>query len=62
MRKARYLESLLQLLDGPVWDGDVISKAYRDELVKVGYVYHCHGYAILSPMGVEVLKNLGAIE
>lgn len=29
-------ESLQQLIDGPVWDGDVISKAYRSELFELG--------------------------
>ena len=29
---------LLQLKRGPVWDGDIISKAARDSLVKVGQV------------------------
>jgi len=29
-------ESLKQLIDGPVWDGDVISKSYRSDLIDYG--------------------------
>lgn len=32
----RLHESLRQLVNGPVWDGDVISKSYRDELLECG--------------------------
>ena len=44
-KSARYLhEPLYQLVDrGPVWDGDVISKSARDQLLAVGAcakIYH----------------------
>lgn len=29
-------EQLQQLVNGPVWDGDVICKSYRDELLTLG--------------------------
>jgi len=32
----RLHESLRQLIAGPVWDGDVISKSYRSELIDFG--------------------------
>lgn len=52
---------------GPTWDGNVISKAGRGELVKAGLAWHEHGYAALTPEGVRVavewdwrdLKNRG---
>jgi hypothetical protein len=32
----RLHEQLQQLVNGPVWDGDVIAKSYRDELIELG--------------------------
>lgn len=29
-------EQLRQLVNGPVWDGDVLSKSYRSELIELG--------------------------
>jgi hypothetical protein len=37
---------------GPTWDGNIISKAARGELVKAGLAFHAHGYASLTPDGV----------
>ena len=34
-------EQLLQLLKGPVWDGDVISKNSRDRLLQLGLAVRC---------------------
>lgn len=58
----KYLEALMQLLNGPVWDGNVISKSYRDQLVKNGLAIHCYGYAIITPTGLKLLLDIGAIE
>lgn len=32
----RLHEQLSQLVQNPVWDGDVISKSYRNELIDIG--------------------------
>lgn len=53
-------ESLLQLfLNGPTWDGDVVSKAGRDELVDRGLAEHAEGFAFLTLLGVQVSLELG---
>lgn len=54
----RTLAALLQLRDGPTWDGDLISKSSRDYLVKDGYVGRLRGFNFLTPKGVEVLIDL----
>jgi len=56
-------EQLLQLVNGPVWDGDVISKSYRDELFECGLAIRvCHkgeqGYTGALYIGYSVLKAL----
>lgn len=40
--------------DGPTWDGNVISKSGRDEIVRAGLAWHESGYANLTPEGVRV--------
>ena len=37
---------------GPTWDGNIIGKSARDELVKAGLALHRHGYAFLTADGV----------
>jgi hypothetical protein len=44
---------------GPVWDGDVPSKAARDGLCRAGYALHAHGFAFLTSDGVELCVRLG---
>jgi hypothetical protein len=52
------LESLAQLVkDGPVWDGDVVSKATRDELLELklasrAVVKGQEGYTVANYVGV----------
>lgn len=49
------VETLGQLyVNGPIWDGNVCSKVGRGELVRAGLAYHMHGYAFLTPDGVQV--------
>ena len=44
---------------GPTWDGNIPSKAARDELERLGLVNHRFGYAWLTDAGVEVAINAG---
>lgn len=37
---------------GPTWDGDIVSKVYRDERVALGLAHHRGGWAYLSHAGV----------
>jgi len=46
---------------GLVWDGDLISKSDRDELVKAGYVDRHEGWQFLTRSGVEVAVALGLV-
>lgn len=49
------IECLGQLyVGGPIWDGNIISKAGRGELVQAGLAHHQHGYAFLTPDGVQI--------
>jgi hypothetical protein len=48
------VEMLGQLyVSGPTWDGNVVSKNGRGELVRAGLAWHEHGYASLTPEGVR---------
>lgn len=60
MKMEGRLEQLWQLRV-VTWDGDVISKSYRDELVKVELVQRCEGWNWLTKKGVEYLINLGLL-
>jgi hypothetical protein len=44
-------------VQGPVWDGNIISKAGRGELVRAGLAFHFHGWASLTEEGVYVCVN-----
>lgn len=39
---------------GPTWDGNIVSKNGRGELVQAGLAWHEHGYASLTPEGVHL--------
>lgn len=55
------IESFLQILNCPVWDGDLISKSDRDELVRHGYVKRAHGFNFISEEGIGVALALGLL-
>jgi hypothetical protein len=38
---------------GPTWDGNIVSKSGRMELVGAGLVFHECGWASLTPEGVR---------
>lgn len=40
-------------LNGPIWDGNVVSKVGRGELVAAGLAIHDHGFAFLTAEGVR---------
>jgi hypothetical protein len=48
-----YIEQLAQIFNGAVWDGDLISKDDRDQLVKDGLVTRSCGYNIITQDGVQ---------
>lgn len=53
-------EVLWQLfMDGPVWDGDLISKADRDECSAKGWVFQYRGWNFVTPLGVAQCLALG---
>lgn len=56
-----YLEQLIDIFRGSVWDGNLISKRDRDELVKAGLVVKSHGWNIITPKGVTYLNELGLL-
>ena len=41
-------------LKGPTWDGDIISKNHRRELIQAGLAFRVAGYASLTLAGVEL--------
>jgi hypothetical protein len=52
------IEQFTQIAKGPVWDGNLIAKSYRDELKRCGYVDQINGWNILTPNGAIVAINL----
>lgn len=57
-----YLEQLLQIFKGSVWDGDLISKSHRDELIKRGMVDKARGMSFITGHGIDALYNIGVIK
>ncbi|MDE1495699.1 hypothetical protein KKJ25_12265 [Xenorhabdus bovienii] len=56
-------EALIQLVNGPVHDGDVMSKTYRDELLDYGLGIRCchqgkQGYTGATYFAYSVSKQL----
>lgn len=56
-----YLDQLLQLFKGCVWDGDLLSKTHRDELYKRELIDRARGMNFITSRGVEVLWEIGII-
>lgn len=48
----------LRLLVTATWDGNLISKDARDNLVKAGLAQRAHGYNWITEKGIETLVNL----
>ena len=58
---ARY-EAFEQIVKGPVWDGNLISKSERDTLQGHGLIDRGYGWNFLTAKGVEVAVALGFLK
>lgn len=57
-----YIEQLKQLFEGVRWDGDLLSKHHRNELVKNGLATKAaNGWNLITKKGVTYLEELGLI-
>jgi hypothetical protein len=56
------LESLEQIAQRPVWDGNLISKSGRDTLVRAGFVARRAGWNILTTDGLALAVELGFLK
>lgn len=45
-------------LKGPTWDGNIVSKMGRNELVTRGWALHMNGHAFLTAEGVTLAVGL----
>ena len=54
-----YIEQMLQIFDGAVWDGNLIGKRHRDELYKNGLIDRVMGWNIITKKGVKYVISLG---
>jgi hypothetical protein len=45
--------------DGPTWDGNVVSKQSRDELVRMGLAASGHGWQWLTKAGIDACFDNG---
>ena len=55
------LEQLRQLIR-PVWDGNLISKSARSQLVKNGYVAQAEGWSFLTEDGIRACVHFGFLK
>lgn len=53
------IEQLLQIFDGKVWDGDLISKHDRDVLFEYGLITRHDNYNYISQRGIKLCIILG---
>ena len=61
------IEQLQQLVKGPIWDGDIISKSNRGELFDMGLAIRVcckgeQGYTGSPYIGYSVVKKLAEIQ
>jgi hypothetical protein len=56
------LRQLHQLMQHPVWDGDLIDKSARDHLEKAGLINRLNGWNFLSLEGIRTLLNMGYLK
>lgn len=52
----------LRQLERCTWDGNLISKTDRDELVKSGLSQRVQGWNLITTKGVEYLLDLGLLK
>ena len=55
-------EQLLLLFKGVTWDGDLIDKQARDELVKAELADRKRGYNFITGKSIEYLLDLGIVK
>ena len=55
-------DQLHQLVQGPIWDGNLISKHARDRLVQYGLVDRAEGFNFLIKAGVVAAVMLGYLK
>ena len=56
------IKQLVQFIDGPVWDGNIIGKETRDSLWKNGYIERDSGFSFLTAKGVRICAELNLIK
>jgi hypothetical protein len=49
-------------VQGPTWDGNIISKAGRGELVRAGLAFHSEGWASLTEEGVYICATWNRVD
>jgi len=54
-------ETLHQLAKGPIWDGNLISKTDRDQVVRTGLCDRTLGWNFLTNAGVTACVNYGIL-
>lgn len=52
------IDTLLQIAEGPVWDGDLVSKRARDAFVQLGWVARWLGWNIITAEGRSAVAAL----
>lgn len=52
------VETLLQIREKPVRDGDLVCKIARDTHFKMGWVARCEGWNVITPAGEAVVEAL----
>lgn len=52
------IDTLLQIAERPIQDGDLVGKSARDILVQMDWVARCHGWNIITPAGQKAIAAL----
>lgn len=60
-RRYQRIDQLLQLFCGVTWDGDLLDKTSRSELIKAGLAEKEDGYNLITRKGVRYLYRLGVV-
>lgn len=55
-------KDVLMQLREVTWDGNLVSKVGRSELVRKGLATQYEGYQVVSPKGLILLESLGKLE
>lgn len=52
------IDTLLQIAEKPIADGDLVSKFNRDAFVQRGWVIRMNGHNIITDHGLSVISTL----